>query len=49
MEDEVEKPDDETRTYMVGHLLIRDGKTGEVLVNQRDSEVQQVANDHDQN
>jgi hypothetical protein len=32
---------DETKPMMVGHLLIRDGETKQILVNQRDTMAQQ--------
>ena len=41
MENEKTKPDEKSNTTMVGHILIRDKETQEVLVNQRDNLVHQ--------
>lgn len=32
---------DSVKTYVVGHIVIRDADTGEIIVNQRDTMAQQ--------
>ncbi len=41
MERENTTPDEKSNTTMIGHILIKDKETQEVLVNQRDSLVHQ--------